>query len=183
MMDDLTEPTSTPPLDLFLRVLLVSKVMQEKLAAAIEPALGISLGELEVLIHLAAAPSGRLRMRDISDSLLVNRTAVTRLIDNLERRGLAERLASEGDRRGVWAIITETGREMPLRAEPLLDEASEDAAGRFLSSDETNAVRCGLGKILEGNGVQGPSGHSEVAGGECADEVDLGVEAEGARGG
>jgi DNA-binding MarR family transcriptional regulator len=140
--------------DVFVAILHVSKVVQDRLGAELEPALGISPGQVEVLFYLATAPEGRLRMHEIGDRLLVNRTATTRLVDHLESRGLAERLVCEGDRRGVWAAITGHGREMLLRAQPLIDGSLERHVGAFVSQDEMAAVQVVLGKILGGNAIR-----------------------------
>ncbi len=147
-------PPGASPADamnLFVAILQVSRVLEDKIAVDLEAHLGVSLGQIDVLANLSAASSGRLRMRDISDRLLVNRTAVTRLVDDLERRALAERLACQGDRRGVWASITDEGRGMLRRAAPLLDEDLQQYVGRFVNEQEASALRVGLAKILVGN--------------------------------
>ena len=148
-----SHPGASPAdaVNLFVAILQVSRVLEDKIALDLEERLGVSLGQIDVLANLAAASSGRLRMRDISDRLLVNRTAVTRLVDDLERRALAERLACKGDRRGVWASITDEGRGMLRRAAPLLDEDLQQYIGRFVNEREASALRAGLAKILVGN--------------------------------
>jgi DNA-binding MarR family transcriptional regulator len=71
---------------------------------------GISLTAYEVLLYLADSPTGRLRMSELADSVLLSRSGLTRLIDRLERDGLAEREDCEADARGLNAVITPRGR-------------------------------------------------------------------------
>ena len=91
---------------------------------------GLPLSSYEVLLFLAEAPDGRMRMCDLADSVLLSRSGITRLADRLEAEGLIERVSCETDRRGSHAVITEAGRGR-------LDEArSTHLAGvreRFLS--------------------------------------------------
>jgi DNA-binding MarR family transcriptional regulator len=81
------------------------------LDAQLEAAHGLSLTSYEVLLQLADAEEGRMRMHDIASSVLLSRSGLTRLIDRLERDGLVERASCECDARGSYAVLTEAGRE------------------------------------------------------------------------
>jgi DNA-binding MarR family transcriptional regulator len=65
-----------------------------------------------VLLFLADAPDGRLRMSQLADSVLLSRSGLTRLVDRLERDGLLERRRCESDARGFFAEITPAGRQL-----------------------------------------------------------------------
>ena len=60
----------------------------QRLAARIEADLkadtGLSLSELEVLIHLANEPDGQLRPRDLADKCVMTTSGCTRLLDRLD---------------------------------------------------------------------------------------------------
>ncbi len=71
---------------------------------------GLPLTSYEVLLHLARAPQGRLRMSDLADSVLLSRSGLTRLADRLEKDGLIKREECPTDQRGMFAVITEEGR-------------------------------------------------------------------------
>ena len=79
---------------------------------------GISLASYEVLMQLADAPGGRLRMSTVADGLLLSRSGLTRLIDRLERRGLVGREPCEDDARGMYAVLSAAGRERIDAARP-----------------------------------------------------------------
>ena len=64
---------------------------------------GLPLSWHEVLVHLAAAPDGKLRMQDLARSVLLSKSGVTRLVDRMEESGLVERTACASDRPPVPA--------------------------------------------------------------------------------
>ncbi|HMJ96006.1 MAG TPA: MarR family transcriptional regulator, partial [Thermoleophilaceae bacterium] len=66
----------------------------------------------EVLLFLADAPDGRMRMSELAESVLLSRSGLTRLVDRLEREGLLKRERCESDARGLFAEITPDGRRM-----------------------------------------------------------------------
>jgi DNA-binding MarR family transcriptional regulator len=76
----------------------------------------LPLSSYEVLLFLADAPEGRLRMSELADGVLLSRSGLTRLVDRMEREGLLRRERCEDDARGYHAIITAEGRELFRRA-------------------------------------------------------------------
>jgi DNA-binding MarR family transcriptional regulator len=72
----------------------------------------LPLSSYEVLLFLADAPNGRMRMSELADSVLLSRSGLTRLVDRLEREGLLRRERCESDARGLFAEITPAGREL-----------------------------------------------------------------------
>jgi DNA-binding MarR family transcriptional regulator len=115
--------------------------------------LGASLVELDLLAELARAPDRRLRMSEISQRLTISTTSVTRVVDGLEARGYAKRVLSQGDRRVVYAELTDQGAELLERAHPVSGPALEECLGRFFTTAEMVEMRALLGKVLgEANG-------------------------------
>jgi DNA-binding MarR family transcriptional regulator len=76
----------------------------------------IPLSSFEVLLTLAEAPEGRLRMKDIAASLLISRSGLTRIVDDLERQGFVERRKCPTDARGFDAVLTDAGTKAYRRA-------------------------------------------------------------------
>ena len=70
----------------------------------------LPLSSYEVLLFLADAPDGRLRMAELAEGVLLSRSGLTRLVDRMEREGLLRRERCEDDARGYNAVITEPGR-------------------------------------------------------------------------
>jgi DNA-binding MarR family transcriptional regulator len=72
----------------------------------------LPLSSYEVLLFLADAPDGRMRMSELAESVLLSRSGLTRLVDRLEREGLLKRERCENDARGLFAEITPEGRRL-----------------------------------------------------------------------
>src|SRR4029450_4085475 len=60
----------------------------------------IPLTWYDVLLELNAGPDERLRMQELSDRVVLSRTRVSRLVDELVEEGLVERVPSGEGRRG-----------------------------------------------------------------------------------
>ena len=71
---------------------------------------GLGVTSYEVLMYLADAPEGQMRMHELASSVLLSRSGLTRLVDRLERDGLIERCACGSDARGAYAVLTTQGR-------------------------------------------------------------------------
>ena len=69
-----------------------------------------------MLLFLADAPGGRMRMSELADGVLLSRSGLTRLVDRLERDGLVRREECHTDARGLDAVITPQGRRRFTRA-------------------------------------------------------------------
>lgn len=69
----------------------------------------LPLRSYEVLLLLENAPERRLRMSDLSRSVLLSPSGVTRLVDRLEREGLVARQRCPEDGRGYNAVLTDAG--------------------------------------------------------------------------
>lgn len=102
---------------------------------------GLSLTEYDVLVQLADAPHGRLRMSELADAVLLSRSGLTRLVDDLERRGLVERSRCPDDARGTNAVVTERGRDVRRRAAATHLEGVRRRFHRRLSDDQLEQLR------------------------------------------
>jgi DNA-binding MarR family transcriptional regulator len=78
---------------------------------------GLPTSSYEVLLRLAEAPRGTMRMKDIADSLLLSRSGLSRVVDELERKGSVERRSCPSDARGTEAVITRSGRSAFRKAQ------------------------------------------------------------------
>jgi DNA-binding MarR family transcriptional regulator len=125
------------------------------LAGQLEAGLGLLPEEADLLMLLEAVPEQRLRMADVSRSLGVSKSGVTRLVDRLERRGLVERAACPKDRRVTYAGLNDAGRAAVAEAAPVVAAAAEAHLGRHLTAVELSSVLGGLKKILTAQAVGG----------------------------
>jgi DNA-binding MarR family transcriptional regulator len=71
--------------------------------------LGVS--EFEVLERLASSEGDQCRMQELSGVTHLSQSALSRLVGRLEADGLVTRAMCTDDRRGIFAHITDAGRE------------------------------------------------------------------------
>ena len=76
----------------------------------------LPLAAYDVLLRLARAPGGALRMSDLAAKVMLSPSGLTRLVDRLVTRGLVERRADPDDARAALACLTEDGRRQLRKA-------------------------------------------------------------------
>jgi DNA-binding MarR family transcriptional regulator len=90
--------------------------------AALERALehehGLGVSEYEVLERLAASDNGSGRMQELADAVHLSQSALSRVVGRLESDDLVIRKMCTSDRRGIFACLTDAGRERYEAARP-----------------------------------------------------------------
>ena len=79
---------------------------------------GLSVTELEALQRLAESDARGCRLQQLVGDVHMSQSALSRLVGRLADEGLVERRQCAEDRRGVYASLTEAGRERLAEAEP-----------------------------------------------------------------
>ena len=100
--------------------------------------------EAELLARLDEAPEQRLRMADISRSLRLSKSGVTRLVDRLADRGLVIRAACPSDRRVVYTGLTDEGRRAAAAAAPAVAAGVAEQLAGGLTADQLDALTASL---------------------------------------
>lgn len=79
---------------------------------------GLSTIEYEVLSELGECSAGKHRMQELAEAVHTTQSTVSRVITRLEEEGLAARAMCADDRRGIFASVTDAGRERLAAATP-----------------------------------------------------------------
>jgi DNA-binding MarR family transcriptional regulator len=88
------------------------------LERALEHEHGLGVSEYEVLERLASSDEGSGRMQDIAEAVHLSQSALSRVVGRLEADGLVVRKMCTSDRRGIFACLTDAGRERYEAARP-----------------------------------------------------------------
>jgi DNA-binding MarR family transcriptional regulator len=114
---------------------------------------GLTLGDYEVLVILSEADDGAVRMCDLSESLGLSPSGLTRRLDGLVKAGYVQRAQCTNDRRVMFASITPSGATVfkaavddhvgSVRAH-LIDRLTPDQVEVF--ADIFTSVGVGLGR-------------------------------------
>jgi DNA-binding MarR family transcriptional regulator len=104
-----------------------------RVSGALERALqaehGLGVSEFEVLDRLVGADTDQRRMQELAESVHLSQSALSRLIGRLEAEGLVSRSICRDDRRGIFACITDAGRERHAEALPTQRRVLADVLG------------------------------------------------------
>jgi DNA-binding MarR family transcriptional regulator len=79
---------------------------------------GLGVSEYEVLERLATGEKEERRMQELAEAVHLSQSALSRVVARLEADGLVTRAMCSTDRRGIFACLTEAGRERYAAARP-----------------------------------------------------------------
>lgn len=79
----------------------------------------LTLPDYEVMVALSEAPQRRVRMADLAEATFGSRSRTTHQINRMEQAGWVTRQKCEEDARGQWAILTDDGWDLLVRAAPV----------------------------------------------------------------
>ena len=112
----------------------------------------LSFNQFEVLTWLRRAGERGLRMSDLASQVVLSPSGVTRAVEKLERKGLVERCAFEGDKRGQVAKITSEGRVLLRKARSVHLAGLREHFLNHLSRTELENLATALEAVLDGEG-------------------------------
>jgi DNA-binding MarR family transcriptional regulator len=90
---------------------------------------GLGVSEFEVLDRLATADDDGRRMQELADAVHLSQSALSRVVARLEDDGLVARAMCKYDRRGIFACLTDAGRERYEAARPTQHEVLAETLG------------------------------------------------------
>ena len=127
-----------------LNILRTSDVLTRLLTDALKSS-GLSPTQYNVLRILRGAGTEGLPTLVIRDRMIHAAPGITRLLDKLEKAGLARRERASPDRRQVFCYITEKGLEILTTLDEEMRQADEVAVGSLTDAEQRQLL-----KLLEG---------------------------------
>ncbi|MGQ0841538.1 MarR family winged helix-turn-helix transcriptional regulator [Actinokineospora sp.] len=103
----------------------------------------------DVLLELNGAGKSGLRMRELADRVVLSRTRVSRLVDEMARAGLVRKETDTNDRRVVWALLTSEGRTTFRRTVPVYLAGIEKHFAAHLTDEEKKITTAALLKVAD----------------------------------
>lgn len=122
-----------------------------RLAKDLEDA-GVSFSDHQALVFAGAAGAEGVRMSDLSEHILLSRSAVTRLVDRLEREGLVARRECLEDRRGTYVALTTEGLAVVRRVAPIHMRGVREAFVERVDPELRAAMLKGLSAVVAPEG-------------------------------
>jgi DNA-binding MarR family transcriptional regulator len=107
---------------------------------------GFPIQWYDVLVHLEDTPDG-LRMNELAERILYSKSGLTRVVDRMKKAGLVRRVVPENDRRSIFVLQTDEGRETMERARRLHHAWIEEHFSRPLPDTDIRALTRALEKL------------------------------------
>jgi len=127
--------------------LTASKLLSRQLDRDLHP-FGLSINDYEILVVLSEAPEHRLRMTDLADATAQSRSRLSHQITRMEGSGLVRRDSCPGDKRGLYAVLTDTGRTTIERVAPYHVESVRRHFIGLLTGGQLAALRDGYSGVI-----------------------------------
>lgn len=110
---------------------------------------GYPLGDFDVLVQLAQADEGSLRMCDLAAAIVLSPSGLSRRVDRLERAGLVTRERAASDARSIEAHLTPAGRRLYQRLRKTHLAGIEERFAQRFSERELETLNELLGRLNE----------------------------------
>jgi DNA-binding MarR family transcriptional regulator len=152
-------PAQEPPLPPALSRwpgFLLGKLRQRALELVVSHTapLGIHPRHWGVLAVLDAL--GPHTQQELADLILVNRTVMVGIVDELEAAGLVERRRKPADRRAYALELTDRGREVVVKARPVIEAAEARLLARLSEREQRRLIEL-IRKAVVPEGADAPA--------------------------
>ncbi|MFE0189662.1 MarR family winged helix-turn-helix transcriptional regulator [Streptomyces sp. NPDC059008] len=114
----------------------------------------IPLTWYDVLLELKDAGERGLRMQEVANRVVLSRTRVSRLVDEMVRVGLVTKQADPADKRVSWAAITEEGAAALKETAPVYLRSIRRHFSAHLTDEEAAVITEALLKVAQGGGTE-----------------------------
>jgi DNA-binding MarR family transcriptional regulator len=122
----------------------VVPLLDQKLVAEV----GMPLRFYDVLLELAVSPDRKLRMTDLADRVVLSRTRVSRLVDEMATAGLLVREQNPQDGRSAYAALIDLGLRRYREAAPVYLAGIEEHFAQRLGDRQLEALAPTLQLVL-----------------------------------
>ncbi|MEZ0090569.1 MarR family winged helix-turn-helix transcriptional regulator [Streptacidiphilus sp. EB129] len=95
----------------------VSRLLMYQLERDLQP-FGLATNDYTILVELSEAPKRQMRMTDLATATLQSKSRLSHQITRMETAGLVTREGCPGDRRGLYAVLTDQGWETLRQVAP-----------------------------------------------------------------
>jgi DNA-binding MarR family transcriptional regulator len=143
----------------FAALLKVQAAVVRKLEERLEEHRLVPIAQYDFLLELNSAPGRRLRMQQLSDRVVLSRSRVSRVVDEMEKAGLVRRDPDPDDKRAAFAVITDDGRAALRKAAPVYLQGIEEEFLSHLTAGERKTLERSLHKVLDASTRDQPTEH------------------------
>jgi DNA-binding MarR family transcriptional regulator len=103
------EPLTSSEEAMWRALMRIVKSLPRHLDSDLVRSVGLTASEYTALMHLSEAPNGELRMADLAEACGLSASRTTRLVNDLQSRGLVTKRGNVADGRSNLARVTAPG--------------------------------------------------------------------------
>ena len=107
----------------------------------------LPLAWYDVLLELSAVPDQRLTMSELAERVVLSRTRVSRVVDELSDAGLVRRDMNPADARSAFAVLTSEGLRRFRQAAPIYLSGIEQHFAAELSDNDLRVIGTTLSRV------------------------------------
>ena len=100
----------------------------------------IGYADFELLLELSVAPDRSMRLSDLAELALLSKSALSRRIDSLVRLGWVKREGCPTDKRGTYAVLTDSGMEKVAESISTHNDVLRQILSNRISCDELTSL-------------------------------------------
>lgn len=139
-----------PRIEAWRALLLAHNVSVRAIERDVQRTGQVPLTWYDVLLELRAGGERGLRMQEVADRVVLSRTRVSRLVDDMARGGLVRKVTDATDKRVVWALITAEGLAALSATAPAYMRGIERHFATYLTDEEAEVLARALTKVANG---------------------------------
>ncbi|MET8504488.1 MarR family winged helix-turn-helix transcriptional regulator [Streptomyces sp. NPDC015232] len=109
----------------------------------------IPLTWYDVLLEVRSGGDQGLRMQEVAERVVLSRTRVSRLVDEMARAGLVTKRPDPMDKRVTWAVITDAGRAAIHATAPAYMAGIWEHFSRHLTDEESSVIAEALLRVAQ----------------------------------
>jgi DNA-binding MarR family transcriptional regulator len=143
------EPLSPAEEEVWRAVMRIVKVIPRHLDNDLIRGAGLTASDYTTIMHLSEAPNRELRMADLAAATDLSASRMTRLVDDLQSRGLVTKTASSADARGNVARLTPRGMAKLKVAWPVHLASVRSRFFDYLSPSTVQPVARALSEVAD----------------------------------
>jgi DNA-binding MarR family transcriptional regulator len=143
------EPATQQTQDAWKGILFAHAQVVRALEADLAAHSDLPLTWFDIMNRLNEHPDHQLRVHELADASLFTRSGLTRLVDRIEQAGYVCRQHSAHDRRGVYIVLTQAGRDKLQSIWPHFTISVQQHFGQHLTPADTKTIIAATNKILD----------------------------------
>ena len=143
-------PTADPVTEAVARRIVVIAWQYERAMHQVTARHGVSLGDCEVVWHLAHTDSGQHTPGQLAKAFRVTAGTMTSRLDRLERAGYIERSIAAGNRASIKVTLTDAGQALHQASADDMIALRRDLMASALAPEDLAALNSLLQQVLTG---------------------------------